>query len=445
MREDTLSTDTRRKRLILLAYITSGGSKVFTLAIQLVALPMAAWALSAEKFGALFVLAAIASFLSIAGQGFSPSISFIVSDSRGRDEGLRARKAAWTMLAIGTLTGAFVLVLGLLGSVFADPVLLVGRESRPFASELRWGVAAMAVHVAALYAFGYVEGVRAAYFENHITNLFTAAGSIGVLLAAWLASRFWPTVGAFYLAIYAVPVFFQGLNLAAMLYRRRADWGKPVFDRGIFGDISSRALNYSWAQLGTNLFLQGTVYVAAQIIGLQASALLGATMRFLALTMNCFRSLLTPIFPTLSHGLAMRDVEWVHRTTRWILIITLAGSAFSGLTLAVGGKALFHLWLGLAFPGISLTALSLGLAGASYMSSSLIYMVLMALDDPSWASIRILVAGIVGTSLGTVGALLGGLAWLVAMQAIAMFLLAAMPICLRLSRKTHALQRMIEG
>lgn len=443
MHDTTSSPGSQRKRLILLAYVTSGGAKVFTLAVQLVALPMAATSLSAEKFGALFVLGAIASFLTIAGQGLSPSISFVLADSRGRGDARRAGRAAWTVLAIGTMAGAAVLALGLLGSAFADPVLLVGREARPFAAELKWGVAAMVVHVAAHYAFGFTEGARAAYFENHITNLFAAAGSVGVLLFAALAMQFRPTVGAFYLAMYAVPVLFQGLNLAAMVCRRRGEWGKPLFDRAVGKDIWSRALNYSWAQLGNNLFLQGTVYVAAHTIGLQASGLVGATMRFVVLTMNCLMAFVIPIFPTLSHGLAMRDLRWVHRTTRMVLIMTLAGPSLIGLALAVGGKPIFDLWLGLAFPGFSLTALSLGLAGASYMSSYLNYMVLTALDDPSWPSVRILFAGLVGISLGLVGALVGGLAWLAAAQAAAMFLLAAVPVYLRLRGRMRALERAI--
>ena len=42
------------------------------------------------------------------------------------------------------------------------------------------------------------------------------------------------------------------------------------------------------------------------------------------------------------------------------------------------------------------------------MSSHLNYMVLTALDDPFWPSMRILIAGLVGISLGLVGALAGG-------------------------------------
>lgn len=434
------SPSAKRKRRLLLAYATSGGSKVFTTAVQLVALPMAAASLSAERFGALFVLAAIGSFLSIAGQGFSPAVSFIMADSRGRDQTDRAGRTAWTVLAIGAITGVAVLALGLLASVVVDPVLLVGREAQPFAAELNWGIAAVAIHVAAHYAFGFTEGARAAYSENHISNLFAAAGSVGVLAIAALATRFWPTIAAFYLAMYVVPLLFQGLNLSAMLRRRRAEWGKPVFDRAIGREIWSRALNYSRAQLGNNLYLHGTVYVAAQAIGLQVSGLVGATMRFVLLTMNLLWSLVSPLLPMLSHALAARDLDWAHRTTRRLLILTVAGPLLFGLVLTVGGKPIFDLWLGLAFPELSLTALSLGLAGASYTSSYLNYMVLTALDEPSWGSKRIFSAGLIGIVLGLAGALAGGLAWLVTAQATAMLLLAAVPIYLRLRHKMRALE-----
>ena len=203
----------------------------------------------------------------------------------------------------GSIAAAAVLALGLLGSMFADPVLLVGREARPFAAELKWGVVAMVVHVSANYAFGFTEGARAAYFENHITNLFSAS-CFGLRSPVCRAGN---AVSPYNRRVLSRHVRGPGIvpgpepcgHAAPPPCRMGQTAVRPRCRQGYL-EPRPQLLR---AQLGNNLFLQGTVYVAAHTIGLQASGLVGATMRSWCCTLSSLLSLVMPIFPTLSHGL----------------------------------------------------------------------------------------------------------------------------------------------
>jgi O-antigen/teichoic acid export membrane protein len=412
---------------------------MLTILAQVVALPLAGSALGPEKFGALFALSALASFACIGAQGFSPAASYAMARSLGAGDEGRAAGEFWAVALLSCASGFLVLTLGLAGSLMVAPGLVVGHDVA-FTAELQWGLLAAALQVACFYWFWFAEGVRAAYQENYITNVYATIASGAALILTAIAYGVHASIGTFYMTLFATPSLAQGLSLAHLMVRRRSELGRPKTTNSLVRDVAHRALNYSRAQVGNNLYLQGSVYITVHSVGLPAGAVAGATVRLFVLLHSVFLSFLTPVLPTLSYGKAAGDMSWVVRAARMTLIASIAAPLVIATVIAGAGKWIFAIWLKLPFPQFSFDAALIGAMGAAFMAAHLSYMALTAIDDPKWGSKRIMAAGVVSAGAAVLVSRTHDMALMFGAQALVMLCLATLPLLVRLYRQTEALE-----
>ena len=167
-----------RVRRLLLSYATSGLSKSVAAAVQIIALPVVARSLGAERFGALMVLGAIGAVFCIPARGIPPTLSIGIAHHRGTGDecgiGSQIRGAAVVSISLGIV--ALAVATGLL-AWFGLP-RLVGISSVSDTQDLAGVSAALFLLIVATYGFAWVEGVRTGYEQNHINNLFSLLGSV---------------------------------------------------------------------------------------------------------------------------------------------------------------------------------------------------------------------------------------------------------------------------
>jgi O-antigen/teichoic acid export membrane protein len=430
-----------RARRILLSYVTTGFAKTAAAGVQLLGLPVVAATLGAQRFGAMLVLAALASFCCMPAQGLPSSVSYGIAGARaaGDDEQLRAE--FWSAVILVASLGLPILLILSAVSWLVDPVTLLGSGATAFREEARLGLASVVLFVAATYFFSWVEGLRGGFEEYHLTNLFTLLASFAALAGIGLAWAFAPTIALFYVATFAVYPLLQGLNLLLFLRSRRRLVGRPTLTRGVLRETALRAYGYSRAQLGLVIHLQGTVYLAAQGFGLAAGALTGGLVRLFYIVHNFLLSILNPILPTLRYGAAAGDHDWVRRTLSASMTAILALLAIMAAAIALLGDRIVQTWLSLQPPAAPMLFAAFAAMALFYIGAQLAFLVLLSLGDPQWPSRRLLWAGICGTAAGFVVVRLGGgLLGLIAAQAISMLALAFVPIAIRLLRRARRLE-----
>ena len=427
-----------RSRGILLAYFTIGFSKVATAAVQILALPVAAHALGAERFGALLLLGAAASFLSIPAQGYSPSISYGVSHALGlQDRELLQREfwaAALLAFGLGSAAALLVLVATLTGDL---AIFFVGAPVT--AAELYWAGTALAAYLFLYYSFYWAEGLRAAYQEQYVTNIYSTMASVATLVAVFAARELTPTLPAFFLALFVMSPLFQAISFAFFYAKRRREFGRAGTTRSALKSAAGRAWGYSGAQAGLIVQLQGAVFLASRAFGLEAAALVGGIVRLFHIVHSFMISMVAPLTPTISRARAAGDESWLRKGVFSAMAVVVPALLVIGALIAVVGDWLMANWLGLTVGADAWLFVALGALAFTYMTAHILYLLLLALGDGGWPGRRVLYAGVAGTTAGALLLLLtnGGLYVLIGAQVVAMTSIALLPIGARLRARVY--------
>jgi O-antigen/teichoic acid export membrane protein len=427
-----------RGRRILLSYATAGLSKGVAAAVQLLALPVVALALGAERFGALLVLGGAGAICCVPARAIVAAASIGVARARGLGNDAQAGAELWSAALLSTALGFAAAAIVGVAALLLDPAMLFGAGVAGIAGEARAGLAALVLLIFATYFLAWVEGVRTGYEENHFNNLFALVGSAAALAGIAAAWAWAPTIPAFFVAIYVLYPLLQGLNLALLPRARwsRAGGRKPSLD--VIRGTARRALGWSVAQAGIVLHLQGSIYLAAQAYGLAAGALVGGMVRLFQIFHNLMLALLNPVLPTLSHAAAAGDRRWIAGTGRHAAIGILVGLTVPSGVIALFGDRVVATWLGLDVPPDAGLFAALGVMALLHMAAQLYYLMLLALGDGRRASLDLLRAGLLGIAAGVVAIRVTGLAGLIWAQAIMMLLVGFAPIALRLRRRLGA-------
>jgi O-antigen/teichoic acid export membrane protein len=422
-----------RSRRLLLSYATSGLSKSVAAAVQIIALPIVASSLGAERFGALMVTGAIGAAFCIPARGIPPTLSIGIAHHRGKDDangiGSQIQGAAVVSIAMGA--AAVIVAISLL-AWFGLP-RLIGSSVALETHDLAGASAALILLIIATYGFAWVEGVRTGYEQNHINNLFSLLGSALALLGIALSWAFAPTLTGFFLAIYVTYPVVQLANL--LLVRRSGLNGGGALRLRTIRSIAKRSFSWSVAQAGIALNLQGSVWLAAHTAGLATGGLVGAIVRLFQIISSLSLAFLTPVLPTLRHSVASGDHSWSNRAVR--ITVTLIGISFVlfGAIIAIFGNALVNIWLGIDIGAGPIVFGGLGLLAMANIIPQLYYLVLMALGSSRTASLNLLLGGICGTVIGVLAMKPFGLAGLIWGQAIGMLFVACIPNTLLVLRR----------
>jgi O-antigen/teichoic acid export membrane protein len=424
-----------RRQRILLSYATAGVSKVIAAAVQVLALPVVAITLGAERFGALLVLGAIGALCCIPARAIPPAASVGIARARGLNDRGRIAAEFWSAGLISMTLGVVAIAIVTIASFILDPVILFGGDAMPIVEELRAGIAALVLLIFATYFLSWVEGVRTGYEENHLNNLFALAGSAAALVGIALAWAFSPTIPAFFVAIYIVYPLVQGFNLVFLPRERWSRAGRQSLTAEVMKGTARRALSWGIAQAGLVLHLQGSVYLAAQAFGLGAGALVGGMVRLFQILHNLLLALLTPVLPALSHDAVAGRGRWAVRTGRRAAVVILGGLGVLGAAIALFGDSIVGGWLSLDVPpDVGLFA-AFGAMALLHIAAQLYYLMLLALGDGRRPSQNLLWAGVFGVVAGVAAMHSFGLAGLIWGQAAMMLLFGFAPITLRLAKR----------
>lgn len=408
---------------VLLAYATTGMSKVATVAVQLIALPIAAAELGVERFGAMLTLAAIASFLTIPGQGLSPTASLKIATALGKGKVQETACTFWQLMILAFVAGMllFVAVLGTV-QLGGDKDWLFGDHELPILREMSGGLVAVAFYLLIYYVSAPADGTRAAHAQNHVSNLFAFVGSCGVLTITAIGGLILePSIWLYFSAIFITPPLAQLFNLLLFILTRSRELGLPRVAMAEMLGALKITMSYCVAQSGYALHQHGLVYLSSSMIGLTAAAIVGSAIRLFSLMQSSLLSLANPILPLISKANAAGDRADTLRLIKILLGVGVLLSLSIGVAFAFGGSTAMKLWLGPQAAPDQWVAMALGLFFIGYSVSHLGYIVLLAMHRAGSVSLALLASGVVALAIDVF--VLSNLASMVFTGALAMVLI----------------------
>ncbi len=338
----------RRTRGIVSAWITSGPSKVFTLLLQVIAVPIVYRSLGPGQFTAYASVTAVVWILNLLNLGMGGAI--VTPLARAVATGDRPREASLlrTMLAPLVVIAAAGLTLGLpllsvlpMRSLFGLAATTAPDAALRTAALLAWIGTVAAVPLSA------VENVRQAYQELHINNVFNALCNAVLCLGLLLASRFNPTLPAFVAVIVFVPLAVRFLNAALLFHKRpyllalrpKVSW---VQARHLVHD----GLSYMGAAgIAGVLVYQWPVYYMGRIRPPAETSRFAVFIQLLLLTISLATNLSLPLWGASADAFARADYRWITTLVRRARVGALAYGLCGTLIFGLKANSILSVWL----------------------------------------------------------------------------------------------------
>jgi O-antigen/teichoic acid export membrane protein len=410
-------SDERFRRASLSA-TASAAAKGIALVTTAVSVPLTLGYLGSERFGVWMTLSALIALLGFADLGIGNSLLNGIAHASGHDGRVQVR----AYLSSGLLM--LLVVAGALGLVFAvvyahvpwSRVFNIGSgtaqaEAGPAAAVL------VGCFLAAMPA-GAFQQVRLGLQQGYVNSIFLAVGNIvGLVLVIW-AIQMRLGLPWLVLAMAGTPLLAALLNGFTLLARQ--PWLRPSLhdmNLAIARSLLRVGLLFLVLQLAFAVAFTSNSVIIAAMIGPSAVADYAVVSKLFMVPTLLVGFALGPLWPAYREALSRGDVEWVRRTFRRSIRLSLVVAGLVSGALVAVGLPVIAVWVGTTVePSFGLvlaigiwttisavgTAVAMLLNGAQVMRFQVVTAVLMAAASVALSialTSRIGVAGVVWGSI----------------------------------------------
>ena len=345
---ESVETTNRRQRQqrMTWAWSTSLLSKMATIGVQVLAVPLVYRALGEGGYAAYAAVTASAGLIGVLNLGIGGSLVTPIAEAAARQD--ERRQATLVQAGLGPLV-----LMCMLGSIAVIPVVaflplstLFGRVGATGSWDLR--IAALIAVSATLAAIplSAVGFLRQAYQEMHLSNLIGAASNVLLCIALLVAATRSTMVAVFVAVFVLIPLIAQGVNFGCLFAQRpfllRSEGRRAWKDsRHLLAD-GIRFLGASFANM---LVYQWPVYWIARSLPASSSSWFAICIQVVVLPVGFVFGLLLPLWSSTADALARADHHWINNQIRRgrSVIVSLAVCTF--LIMLFFGERLIHLWL----------------------------------------------------------------------------------------------------
>ncbi len=344
--EDSLDHRRQRQRRMRMAWGTSLLSKLATIGVQMLAIPLVYRALGDSGYAAYAAVTASAGLIGVLNLGIGGSLVTPIAQAAARKD--EKRQAELVQAGLVPL-----LLLCVLGSIVIVPMIafvplntLFGKAAAAGSFDLR--IAALIAVSATLAAIplSAVTFLRQAYQELHFSNLIGAAANLVLLTALLFAAKHSTSVPVFVAIFVLVPLCANILNLVFLLARKqfllrrtgRSTWNNC---RHLLAD----GIRFLGASFSTVLLFQWPVYWIARSMPVSTSSSFAICIQATILPIGFVFGFLQPFWSSAADALARADHDWLDHQIRKGRAVTAGVGCCAFLTMLLFGQGLLHLWL----------------------------------------------------------------------------------------------------
>lgn len=339
-----------RSRRIRLAIRTSIASKGVTIAVQLLAFPLAVRALGAERFGVFVLLTTALAWMSIVYSGLGPGLARGVAEAAANGD--QATEARYFTAGI-ILSAALIAVLGLAVSVWW---LTMPTNSFPFSAkflayrgELRSAFPLVLLIIALQLIVGVADSARAGYQEQYVTNLWGIIANCGSLLALVVASLFSPTIAAMVVAVYGVAVLGRVGNLATLLKSRPYLLPRlRLLDRVHMRAVLHTGGAFAVLQAGVFINQQVSLVLLGRLTGPTLVGQMAVQFRVFALLGGMIQMVIQPFWPAVIDARVQNHWSWIRQSYRKVVAYCTCYALVGAIGVSLLGRYVVSHWVGAA-------------------------------------------------------------------------------------------------
>lgn len=372
----------RRDRLLRLAMLSSGLSKVTAIGLQGLAIPLVYHSLGTHQYAVYLLLSAALATLSLLQLGAGPGLTQAIAKAHAvenRREEAGALASAFTFVAGTSILGATA-CLALMHIVPAG--ILFGSSFAADQAEIVT-VANVAVLIAFLsIVLGVVDSALAGYQEQVATNLSMCVSNLlstAALIVLCRSSH--PSLTQVILVIFGGTVLSRLANCLLLFFRRSyllAGFGH--INRSNMALIVHTGTSFWLIQATGVLEQHGGTYLMAHLTSAQDTDIFAIIYRATCLASATVGIFTQPLWPAFTDAVARHDSQWVNQAAARIrrAILATAG-ALTIAMIGAGPWCIQHLWH-IDVSGERMVVFILALYLFSNLWTHFHYVVLMGLD-----------------------------------------------------------------
>jgi len=336
-----------RIQRIRYAAVTSLGSKVMTVTVQVLALPIAIRALGSERFALYAMLAALLSWVGLANIGIGPALVLGIAAAAARGERV-AEARLFTSAWVPVLCFAVVLGLGIGVVIQLMPVAnTFGANYAQYVVVIRLGLLILLGSMLLQALLSVIEAAQVGYQEQYILNLWTTLGGLFTLAALVSVAKLTPTVIAMILAVNAPPLMARLLNSVRFMNGRpHLKPRREAFDWSESKSLLVSGLAFSLVGLGSFLNHQVPVVIVGRTLNTLATATFAAVMNVFMIGFGMVSMVAIPLWPAISDSVARGEVSWVRKAYHRLLSYSMLYAVLVCVVLILAGRPIMRLWFG---------------------------------------------------------------------------------------------------
>lgn len=348
----TAENSIRRDRSIRLAVVTSLVSKLGTVLLQLISIPLAVRVLGREEFGLFTMVNLTLGTVSLLEIGVGPALAHGLSKARAKGdvESQRALVSTAMLLMLGVALVAGTLMAAVLALVPFDSLFgakFAGKETllRP-AMWVGLGLFLM------FFVVNLTERIREGYLEVASNNLWGAVGN--VLGAVFVGVGIWyvPEVWFLVLAVQGAMILAKLGNMVSCWKKHPATVPSPAaFKPSLVRPLLTDGLSFSACFILTG-FVEANFcgwLIGRMGDGPSEVALWGVFVTLTVMQLGFVVMLSTPTWPAVAEALARGHTDWARKAARRLYLFGLGFAALSSLGLVILGPWALGVWLGKSF------------------------------------------------------------------------------------------------
>jgi O-antigen/teichoic acid export membrane protein len=336
----------QRQQRMVWAWSTSLLSKIVTIGVQLLAVPLVYRALGEGGYAAYAAVTASAGLMGVLNLGIGGSLVTPIAEAAARSD--EREQAMLVQAGLGPLV-----LLCLFGSIAVIPVVafvplstLFGRVGATGAMDLRLAALIAVSATLAAIPLSSVSFLRQAYQEIHVSNLIGAGFNFLLLVALLVAVKRSSALAVFVAIFVLVPLGANILNFGLLFVQRRFLLRRETRSKWeIARHLMADGIRFLSASLSNVLVYQWPVYWIARTLPASTSSTFAICMQAAVLPIAFVLGLLQPLWSSTADALARADHDWLNRQIKRgrAVILTVGGGAF--FTMLIFGERLVHLWL----------------------------------------------------------------------------------------------------
>lgn len=335
-----------RNRRAALTSVAGIGSRVLSVAVSLITIPILLHYLGIQRFGIWLTVSAGATWLGLLQLGLGPSLLNRLSGI-GRTDGQAQRlvSTAWWLSILLGVVGLLPLVLLY---ELASWSLIFNVAPGDLAIDARTLTATVWLTVAAGLPLSIPAIVLRARQEGYLANAFEVAATLARPVVLLVLVRI--DTGMTGLAIgFAVMGIGIGVAAAVLVFGVRNPALRPArtsLDRSLARSLLSEGVAFTGLGIAALVIMSADAIVITQVLGPAAVPPYAVPFSILTLFFGLELSMLDAVWPAYSESAARGDTNWLQSTHRTLTRTLTLGSLIFGVLLVVLGPAALTLWAG---------------------------------------------------------------------------------------------------